>query len=112
MLAQPESAAQGPRCIEVDLAELPRHGDLLGSLLAGRLRALIVRGAYPPQMMADAIERLRRGMEGVPVFRPHTIHSGAVYGWPLVACQDALDEYLELAARFDATCRHLFGEPL
>ena len=44
------------------------------------------------------------------MFRPHTIHAGAVYGWPLVACDVALDQYLDDAARFDAACARLFGE--
>jgi hypothetical protein len=112
MLVQPERAAEAA-VIELNVDELADHPDVLTDLFAARARALIIRGVYPSQLLQEVIERLRRGMDEVPVFRPHTIHSGAVYGWPLVACGDeVLDQYLAYAEQFDGTCRRLFGEAL
>jgi hypothetical protein len=112
MLLERAGVAPAAVCLEVGIDDLAPGSDLLADLLAGRLRALIIRSVYPPALLREVREQLRHGMDEVPVFRPHTIHSGAVYGWPLVACDAVLDQYLEHAARFDDTCRRLFGEAL
>jgi hypothetical protein len=112
MLIERAGVAPAAVCLEVGLDELAAGSDLLADLWAGRLGALIIRAVYPPALLREVREQLRRGIDEVPIFRPHTIHSGAVYGWPLVACGAGLDEYLAHAARFDGTCRRLFGDAL
>jgi hypothetical protein len=110
MLLATDSPADAIACVELDVADLERRPEALTELLARRLMAVIVRGVYPPELMTEVVSRLARGADQVPVFRPHTIHRGAVYGWPLVACGAAIDQYLEQAAEFDAACGRLFGE--
>jgi hypothetical protein len=107
-----ENVPDVPTCVEIDLADLREHSEALLEMLGRRLMAVIVRRVYPPQLLASVIERLQHAGDEVPVFRPHTIHKGEVYGWPLVASNAPLDQYLEQAARFELTCERLFGAAL
>jgi hypothetical protein len=109
MLSASENVATAPPCIEIGVDDLPKHRDLLEDILTRRLGGVIVRGVYPPELLAAAIEQLQGGRDDVPQFRPHTIRKGAVYGWPLVGCDEVLDAYLDDARRFDAACASLFG---
>lgn len=118
MLLASECDADALECVELDVDDLGGFPDALAKLFERRCMAVVVRGAYAGGPLAEAIERLQRGVEGIPVFRPHTsdrphpIRKGEVYGWPLVACEDSLDVYLDGAQRFDSFCADVFGQPM
>lgn len=109
MLPASESASDASVLVELDIDEMQRRPEALLDIFERRVMAVIVRGIYPPELMAEAIDTLRCGGDDISVFRPHTIQKGEVYGWPLVACDGSLDRYLEDAARFDGACARLFG---
>jgi hypothetical protein len=112
MLSASESIATAPPCIEIDVDDLRDHAGLLEDILARRLGGVIVRRVYPPELLQAATAALLRGRDDVPEFRPHTIRNGAVYGLPLVGCEDIVERYLDDARRFDAACGTLLGEAL
>jgi hypothetical protein len=48
------------RLLEIDAADVPRHPDAFERLRRGELVAVVVRGAYEPEVLAPAVERLER----------------------------------------------------
>jgi hypothetical protein len=92
----------------VEAADLARHSDAIGALVAGELLAIVVRGLLPREALEQAMRRIDAGEVALPRIAVPAIR-GRILGRPLVAATGALDDYLDDAAAFRAGCAALFG---
>jgi hapalindole-type alkaloid chlorinase len=94
--------------LTVDVADLDRHPDLLGDIYRRRYVGALVRGVFEPVRMAQLVERLQAGIEGMPRAVAPTF-KGGLYGTPLVMGAEDLRDYLEDAERFRTAVAPLFA---
>jgi hypothetical protein len=96
-------------CQVIDADVVGEFSAAILDIHAGTLDGLIVKNIFPAELVAGVVERICAGAVEFPVFHAPDGRKGLVYGWPLVASEGALDEYLQRAAVFRAACATLFG---
>jgi hypothetical protein len=110
--ASSTSAAAVPgelRIEEVLVTDLAHAAGTIARIFDGAIGGIIVKGALPPEGVAEMVCRLEREGASLPTFRP-PVFKGYVLGRPLVAAADGLEGYLDDAARFRAGCAAIFPE--
>jgi len=94
--------------LELTVAELDRHPDLIGEIYQRRWLGAIVRGAFDAALLARAAATLEAGLEGMPRAFAATF-KGGLYGTPLAVSGEDLANYLDDAERFRAAIAPLFA---
>jgi len=99
----------GPAIADVPAAEVGRHPGLLAEILSGARTAALVRGVYPAGAMAALAARLEaRGGAFPETSFPPDFHAHFL-GQCLDLADPALDDYFEIAARFERAAGEAFA---
>jgi hypothetical protein len=100
------------RVLEIEARDVASHPDAFERLHSGELHAVLVRGAYAPEMMARAVARLERhDPPFVQTWFPLPFRSW-FYGRNLnLTGPHELDAYFDDAERFHAQLEELLPEP-
>ncbi len=102
------AATSGLEVLTLAIADLARYPDLLGDIYRRRYVGAIVRGVFEPEQMAELVERLQAGIEGMPRAVAPTF-KGGLFGNPLVMGSEDLHDYLADAERFRSAIAPLFA---
>lgn len=97
------------RFLELESSRLEQHPDTLRDVFAARVTGVVIRHAFPADLMARVVGRLEAGDFGLQS-RPSPAFAGETYGRVLIVGDKDLGDYFREAARFRAACRNLFGE--
>ena len=98
------------RMLEIDAADVARHGDAIDRILGREIFGVLVRGVFPPEHLADVVARLER-TPMMPVFDSDTFQ-GRTYGRVLRMADGRLDEYFEAARRMRPALAEAFGHEM
>jgi hypothetical protein len=94
--------------LEIDASEVGRHPDVMDRILRRELFGVLVRGVFPPEQLARAVEWLERA-RSVQVFESHTFR-GRTYGRVLRMASETLDEYFQAAREIGPALETAFGD--
>ncbi len=101
-------AASRIEIVDLEVADLERHPDLIGEIYGRRCVGAIVRQVFDQGRMADLAAHLAAGIEGMPrAFAP--TFKGGLYGTPLAVSSEDLGNYLDDAERFRSGIAPLFA---
>lgn len=99
------------RVLELDAAGAADHADGFERLRTGALQAIVVRGVYPPEVMAAAVERLARHDPPFLRTRFPSAFKAWFYGRNVNLADPALSGYFSEAATFNAQLAALLPQP-
>ena len=107
-LASPTANPSFPRVLEVDAGAAARHPEAFDRIRAGELHAIVVRGVYPPALLAPVVERLERhDPPFLQTWFPEKFRSW-FFGANLNLAEPGLQDYFAASGGFHAQLRALF----
>lgn len=94
--------------LETDASEVAHHPEAIDRILRHEIFGVLVRGAFPADLLAGVVARLERE-PAMRVFESHTFR-GRTYGRVLRMADESLEDYFEAAQQIGPALEAAFGE--